>query len=95
MPKRDAIVFCAEESVVIVILASRERIADFNFWMKCLVASDSTVAWVIAYSSASADEWDTEAWVLLVDAILTENSVISDPLVDLLDFWHPSESESE
>ena len=85
MPKRDAVAFRAEESVSTVILTSLERIADLNSWMKCLIASDSTVAWVIAYSSALADEWDTEAWVL-VDALLTENNVMSDLLVDLRDF---------
>ena len=88
MPRRDAIVFPAEESVLTMILTSLERIADLNSWMKCLIASDSTDAWVIACSSASADECDTDACVLLVDALLTDNIVIAEPLVDLLDFWH-------
>ena len=39
--------------------------------------------------------FDAEACVLLVYAVLTENIVISEPLVDLLDFRHPAESEFE
>ena len=95
MPRREAIVFPADESVLSVIFTSLERIADFSSLMKCLNANDSTAAWVIAYNSASALEWDTEAWVRLVDEILTENNVIKDPLVDLRDLWHPAQSESE
>ena len=83
---RDAIVLPAEESVLIMILTYLERIADLNSWMKCLIASDSTVAWVIAYSSASADEWETEACVRLDDALLTEDNVISEPQAHLSQF---------
>ena len=38
----------ADESVLTVILTSLERIADLHSWVKRLIASDSTVAWVIA-----------------------------------------------
>ena len=62
MPRHEAIVFPAEESVLTMILISLERIADLKSWMKCLIASDSTDAWVIAYNSASADE--TKHWCL-------------------------------
>ena len=57
MPRREAIVFLADEPVLSVILISLERIADFSSLMKCLIASDSTAAWVITYNSASALEW--------------------------------------
>ena len=50
---------------------------------------------VRAHNSASADECDTLAWVRLVKVRLTENIVINEPLVDLLVFWHPAQSESE
>ena len=75
--------------------ASLERIADLSSLMKCLIANESTDAWVMAYNSASALECETDAWVRLVEDRLTENNVMSEPLVDLLDLWHPAQSESE
>ena len=95
MPRREAIVLPADESILIVIFTSLERIADFSSLMKCLIARDSTAAWVIAHNFASALECDIEAWVRLVDDRLTEKSVMSEPLVDLLDLWHLAQSESE
>ena len=42
--------------------------------------------------------WDTEAWASAcwrnIDS-LTDYIVINEPLVDLLDFWHPAQPESE
>ena len=97
IPWREAIILPADESVFSVIFTSLEkkRIAYLISLMKCLIASDSTAAWVIAYNSASALEWDTDAWVRLVDEMLTERNVINDPLVDRRDLWHPAQSESE
>ena len=91
----DFLVLSADESVLRVIFTSLERIADFSSLMMCLIANESTAAWAMAYSSASALECETDAWVQLFEDRLTENNVMSEPLVDLLDLSHPAQSESE
>ena len=76
MPRREAIVFLLKNRLwqwSSRFLTSLEGIAVLHSWMKCLIASDSTAAWVIAYNSASVDEWDIDACVLLSEAMLTEN----------------------
>ena len=48
IPSLEAIDFPADESVWMTMLTEAERIAELNSWMKFLIASDSTDAWVIA-----------------------------------------------
>ena len=59
-------------------------------WLDCSLSQE--------YISVSADEWDTsdQAWVLLVDTILTENNEINGSMTASWSswFWHP-QSESE